>query len=286
MGTLSAKVSELMINQKHMLEAIKYLDDSIKDILEKIDNEKTDHAKKILENSEDIVKLQKSKDENDIEIKQIEDKIKEVDREISVLKDDIIHKDDKDKKVDKGDKVYSQAHGNSIKCKNCGQTFRRFVDLEKHMTTIHGQHQEFSCDKCEKRFMIKWRLEKHVKMHTDELMKQCHYFNNGGVCPFEEYGCKFSHSVSKLCIHRENCKTKLCPFRHEEEDILENDTKVDVEDSNSDKDDMTNELFKTSTPRKRKFSCDECDNKSQCVDCFVGQVNARNPKVHFEDESS
>ena len=57
MGTLSAKVSELMINQKHMLEAIKYLDDSIKDILEKIDNEKTDHAKKILENSEDIVKL-------------------------------------------------------------------------------------------------------------------------------------------------------------------------------------------------------------------------------------
>ena len=85
MGTLSAKVSELMINQKHMLEAIKYLDDSIKDILEKIDNEKTDHAKKILENSEDIVKLQKSKDENDIEIKQIEDKIKEVYKEIIVL---------------------------------------------------------------------------------------------------------------------------------------------------------------------------------------------------------
>ena len=284
MGTLSAKVSELMINQKYMLEAIKYLDDRFKDILEKIENEKTDHAKKILDNSDDIAKLQKSKDENDIEIKRIEDKIQEVDKEIIVLKNNSIHKDNKDKKVDMGDKVYG--HGNSIKCKICGQTFSRFVDLEKHLKTIHGQHQKFSCDKCKKGFMTKWRLEKHMKMHTEGLMKQCHYFNNGGVCPFEEFGCKFSHILSKLCIHRENCKTKLCPFRHEEEEVLENDTKVDSEESNSDEDDMTNELFKTSTPRKRKFSCDECHNKSQCVDCFVGQVNARTPKVHFEDDSS
>ena len=104
MGTLSAKVSELMINQKHMLEAIKYLDDS-----------------------DDIAKLQKSRDENDIEIKRIEDKIKAVDREIIVLKNNSIDKDDKDKKVDKGDKVY--VHGNSIKCNICGQTFLKFVDL-------------------------------------------------------------------------------------------------------------------------------------------------------------
>ena len=88
------------------------------------------------------------------------------------------------------------------------------------------------------------------------------------------------------CLSYENCKTKLCPFRHEDEDILENDTKVDVDESYSDKDDMKNELFKTSTPRKRKFACDECHNKSQCVDCFVTQEHARNPKVHFEDESS
>ena len=227
---------------------------------------------------------QKSKDENDIEIKRIENKIKEVDKEMIVLKSISINKDDKDKKVDKGDKVYG--HGNSIKCKSCGQTFRRFVDLEKHLKTIHGQHQEFVCDKCEKSFMTKWRLEKHMKMHTEELMKQCHYFNNGGLCPFEEYGCKFSHSVSKLCIQKESCKTRLCPFRHEDEEVLENNTKVDVEESKSDNDDITNELFKTSTPRKRKFECDECHNKSQCVDCFVGQVNARNPKVHFEDDSS
>jgi hypothetical protein len=82
MGTLSVKVSELMINQKYMLEAIKYLDDRFKDILEKIDNGKMDHAKKILENSDHIAKLQKSKDENDIEIKRIEDKIKEVEKKL------------------------------------------------------------------------------------------------------------------------------------------------------------------------------------------------------------
>ena len=92
--------------------------------------------------------------------------------------------------------------------------------------------------------------------------------------------------MSKFCIHRNSCKTRLCPFRHEKEEILENDTKIDVDESYSDKHDMTNELFITSTPRKRKFSCDECNNKSQCVDCFVTQEHARNPKVHFEDESS
>ena len=77
--------------------------------------------------SDDIAKLQKSRDENDIEIKRIEDKIKAVDREIIVLKNNSIDKDDQDKKVDKGDKVY--VHGNSIKCNICGQTFLKFVDL-------------------------------------------------------------------------------------------------------------------------------------------------------------
>ena len=119
---------------------------------------------------------------------------------MKVIKSNIIHIDAKDTKVGKGNIEY--AHGNSIKFKNCDQTFPRFVDLEKHMKTIHGHHQEYSCDKCEKHFMIKWRLEKHMKMHTDKLMKQCHYYHNGGECPFDEYGCKFSHTVSKVCIHR------------------------------------------------------------------------------------
>ena len=124
------------------------------------------------------------------------------------------------------------------------------------MKTLHGQYQEFACEKCEKQFMTKWRLKKHMGMHTEKVIKQCHYFNNGGECPFEEYGCKFLHSMSKLCIQRDGCKVRLCPFRHEEEEILENDTKVDSDGSYSDKDDKTNEMFKTSTPRKRKFSCD------------------------------
>ena len=98
--------------------------------------------------------------------------------------------------------------------------------------------------------MTKWRLKKHTKMHTEGLIKQCQYFNNGGICPFEEYGCKFSQSVAKLCINRESCKARLCPSRHEEESALGNDTKGDVEEMSSDKNDTTNELFKTSTPKK------------------------------------
>ena len=32
--------------------------------------------------------------------------------------------------------------------------------------------------------------------------------------------------------------------------------------------------FLTSTPKKTKFECEECENKSQCTDCFVGQTLA------------
>ena len=61
---------------------------------------------------------------------------------------------------------------------------------------------------------------------------------------------------------------------------------MEAEESESDNHEIINEPFITSTPKKRKFTCDDCQHKSQSVDCFVGQVNARTPTVHFEDDSS
>ena len=46
--------------------------------------------------------------------------------------------------------------------------------------------------------------------------------------------------------------------------------------SEMDDDDNSNELvdnFVTSTPVKRKFKCEDCENKMQCVDCYVRQEN-------------
>ena len=89
----------------------------------------------------------------------------------------------------------------------------------------------FQCDKCEKRFALKWRLTKHMTLHTEKNVKHCHYFNNGEKCRFEQFGCKFLHSVSKNCINNWTCKRKLCPYRHSEEERNDkndkNSTKVD-----------------------------------------------------------
>ena len=51
--------------------------------------------------------------------------------------------------------------------------------------------------------------------------------------------------------------------------------------------------FVTSTPQKEKYQCQECENQTQCTDCFVrqtleesGQLNSnKKRKVHFKDYS-
>ena len=165
----------------------------------------------------------------------------------------------------------------------------RAVDLEIHIKSSHAQYELFKCDKCEKNFSLKWRLKKHMELHTTKVTKQCHYFNNCEKCPFEEYGCKFLHTVSKKCIYSQRCERKLCPYRHFEEKNNSKDiNNVDnIEESDSEDIDTTDEekkSFTTSTPRKRKFECDDCNNKSQCVDCYVRQDNAPRQRVHFSDD--
>ena len=39
---------------------------------------------------------------------------------------------------------------------------------------------------------LKWRLQKHVEMHTKEV-KACKYFVGKQNCPFEKIGCMFSY---------------------------------------------------------------------------------------------
>ena len=50
-------------------------------------------------------------------------------------------------------------------------TFARFVNLETHIRTCNANHQVFHCDKCEKGFVLKWRLKKHMVLHTENNLK-------------------------------------------------------------------------------------------------------------------
>ena len=56
------------------------------------------------------------------------------------------------------------------------------------------------CGKCAKTFVTNWRLKKHVKMHSNPILKQCYYFKNDINCPFDDLGCKFGHSFDTQAV--------------------------------------------------------------------------------------
>ena len=295
MSSLDAQVRELMKNQNHILEAIKYLDERVKDIIDKEDNDKGNEVDNILEsqamidqiivqNSDAIAALKKAKDENCDAIKHLDTKIDNIDTEIEMTKKLLREKEDMVRnKVKLG-------LANSVTCVLCDKSFNRIVDLEKHIQASHDKHQVFQCDQCGKAFTLKWRLEKHMNLHTSKNVKPCHYFNNKKECPFEEYGCKFQHIVSKKCHFDHRCQKRLCPYKHSKEaSNVNNDTEIDdVIDSESEMeaDECTVDTgsFLTSTPQKRKFECNDCIDKTQCTDCYVREATRHSVHVHFSDE--
>ena len=78
-----------------------------------------------------------------------------------------------------------------IKCKECGETFSKTFQLEKHLDELEKM-KEFKCEICNKGFHLNWRLQKHRNIHQD-TPKTCKYFSKKEVCPFESIGCMFLH---------------------------------------------------------------------------------------------
>ena len=130
-----------------------------------------------------------------------------------------------------------------VKCDQCRKTFPRTCDLEEHLKS-QNITKEYSCKTCGKEFYLKWRLEKHVKVHSEQV-QFCHFYNNGQICPYDEIGCIFRREESEQCRTR-NCTRKLCPNKHE---AVNDDC---IEDVETDSDDEEN------------FQADE----NQCHICF------------------
>ena len=79
-------------------------------------------------------------------------------------------------------------------CAVCSKTFLTNAQLEKHMNKRHDDCRNFECTVSGKKFFLEWRLKKHAQMHT-VIPRTCRYFSNKMPCPFEEIGCKFSHTI-------------------------------------------------------------------------------------------
>ena len=152
MSALNEQVSELMVNQKHMLEAIKYLNERMEDIIEKAKEAKDNQIENILEsqgmidgiivkNSDDIRILKKTKEQNSLAIKHIEEKIDMIDKELKRTKNIVEEKANKDR--NKSEVV--QEGVMSVKCNLCTETYSRIIDLEIHIKNCHMEHQAYQC---------------------------------------------------------------------------------------------------------------------------------------------
>ena len=118
-------------------------------------------------------------------------------------------------------------HIQKAKCTMCEELFDRNCDMENHIRNIHESFETYDCDKCEKTFVLEWRLRKHREGH-DRILKKCHYFNNQKSCPYENVGCMFDHAFSGSCKYGKKCTNKMCPFQHDH-GTTENDSDIDKE---------------------------------------------------------
>ena len=74
-------------------------------------------------------------------------------------------------------------------------------------------------------------------MKTHQLnmnIKNCHYYNNSKVCPYEQYGCKFKHNESKNCRYGDKCNLTLCQFKHSPDSKRKSDTRKSFEGNKDD----------------------------------------------------
>ena len=144
--------------------------------------------------------------------------------------------------------------------------------------------ETFKCEKCEKIFYLKWRMEKHMNIHSFENIKYCHCFNNSKQCPFEEVGCMFKHERSRNCRFKKNCRNKLCQFQHvvTDETTDTEDDQINTDDNlhtnNSEKDSCEDQEnlhnvsiddHSESETEEEDLECDECGKISENFDAYI-----------------
>ena len=119
--------------------------------------------------------------------------------------------------------------------------------MENHIKS-HKDYKIYGCEFCDKKFLVKWRMEKHVQCHIKQT-KYCHYHNNEKHCAYNDIGCKFKHEDSNQCRFGNTCRFKLCQYKHTvNTKKAEND---EVHKLNTSEDDRSNQQGK-----RNSFKCD------------------------------
>ena len=143
MKTLNEQVKKLTDNQKHILEAIKYLNERLESNLEKVNDDQIKDVNNIIENqammdqlvvknSDDIIAIRKRKDENQLAIKTLEAKIEFMEKEIGETIQNIEAKLDQTSEEDKvPENDIADKSENGVKEISCKYFNRGFCKMQK-----------------------------------------------------------------------------------------------------------------------------------------------------------
>ena len=187
--TIRSLSEEFEILKKVMLEEVKGLKQTVKDLREEVKELKGNNPEKSTKNT------------------------------LKCKKCDACFESNKNLK-----KHINEIHATKIKCVSCEKTFQKNCELEIHIKASHKEIKEYDCDKCDQKFVLKWRLLKHASIHSNNItVKKCHYFNNNKACPYEEVGCMFAHIKADTCKFGKSCSNNLCSYQHsskEEETVF------------------------------------------------------------------
>ena len=94
-------------------------------------------------------------------------------------------------------------------------------------------HAENGCSVCEKTFKYQEIKSKHMRIAHENLKLFCHFFNNNKTCPYSK-DCIFLHQDSPICKYGKKSERMLCMFKHEEDEVENNDTLTVIDIENVD----------------------------------------------------
>ena len=295
MKSLKEQVKELTENQKHILEAIKNLNERMESDFVKVDDEKIKDVNNLIEsqgmidqivvkNSDDIMVIKKRKEDNSVAIKTLETKIDAIENEIMTTIQTIQAKLDKsttEKEVLENipdDK--SKNGGKDITCKFFNRGFckmKRYCSYQHKSDKICETHlQGTKCEnsECEERHPRNCRYYKRGNCWRNE---SCVYLHRHGIKDVEK------HSNANNVIDQTVNKNEVNDIEIHE--LSENEMETDEDMNNIHEQEDENEdgcqcgkekeiAFKC-TNCKKKF-CDNCPtgplligNEESCLECII-----------------
>ena len=265
MKTLKDQVKELTINQNHILEKIKYLNESLEAIIAKNDNEQIKDVKNIVEsqamidelivkNADDIISIKKLKNDNSDAIKTLEAKIDIIDDEIGVRILNIQANVEKEKDEE------------AIKVTNDSRNPRKEIRC-KHFNAGYCKMKDF-CS------------------YKHNSVKICESHRKTVKC--ENKRCELRHPRPCRYFRRGKCwRGESCLYLHETSKNVNDEHNVDHTDDEINH--IQLELMETSLTDKAERKCGNCkadETRNQCNKCMQNFCSDCEVEVNGESGES